>query len=147
ACLTGRFDQRESGPGAMRPRTARDAEEAVRAYYEQPADENLKGDEFITPTMIGEDQQDALSLRIRDGDCAIFYNYRGDRPRELVSAMVLPEFEGSPAIKPSPDTARRGFDRGPRLDIEMVTMTGYSEALAPFVLVAFPKPPKMKNIG
>jgi 2,3-bisphosphoglycerate-independent phosphoglycerate mutase len=142
-CLTGRFDQNKG----LRPHVAPRAEEAVRAYYQHPANDNFKGDEFITPTMIGEDLQDALSMRIRDGDCVIFYNYRGDRPRELVSAFVLPEFDGSPAVKPSPDSGRRGFDRGPKLEIEMVTLTAYSEALAPHVHVAFPKPPKMNNIG
>jgi 2,3-bisphosphoglycerate-independent phosphoglycerate mutase len=97
--------------------------------------------------MVGDDLDDAFSMRIRDGDCIVFYNYRGDRPRELVSAFVLPEFDGSEDIKPSPDSGRRGFDRGPRLDIEMVTMTSYSEALAPHVSVAFPKPPRMRSIA
>jgi 2,3-bisphosphoglycerate-independent phosphoglycerate mutase len=142
-CLTGRFEPRQG----QRPLTARTAAQAVQAHYQSPPSDNLKGDEFVTPNMIGDDLDDALAMRIGDGDCIIFYNYRGDRPRELVSAFVLPEFEDSPAIKPSPDTGRRGFDRGPRLDIEMVTMTAYSEALAPHVNVAFPKPTRMHNIG
>jgi 2,3-bisphosphoglycerate-independent phosphoglycerate mutase len=142
-CLTGRFDQNTG----LRPHIARSGEEAVRAYYEHPANHNFTGDEFIPPTMIGEDLQDAFSTRIRDGDCILFYNYRGDRPRELVSAFVLPEFHGHESVKPSPDSGQRGFDRGPKLDIEMVTMTGYSEALAPYTSIAFPKPPRMANIG
>lgn len=142
-CLTGRFEPQRG----TRPRTATNPLRALRDYYDNPPSDNLKGDEFITPTMIGEDLEDAFATRIRDGDCVIFYNYRGDRPRELVSAFVLPEFLDNPAIKPSPDTGRRGFDRGPRLDIEMVTMTSYSEALAPHVHVAFPKPPRMLNIA
>jgi 2,3-bisphosphoglycerate-independent phosphoglycerate mutase len=141
-CLTGR----SAGP------IAASAEEAIAGFYHNPPDAKMKGDEFITPTMIGASPEQARALRIADGDCVVFYNYRGDRPRELVSALVLPEFEDSPHVQPSPDSGRRGFARGPHphahpLDIEMVTMTAYSEALAPYVKVAFPKPPRMKNIG
>lgn len=142
-CMTGRFEPQHG----ERPRVSTSAVEAVRSYYKNPKPETLKGDEFISPTMIGSDLEDAFAARIRDGDCVIFYNYRGDRPREIVSAFVLPEFEGSPGVKPSPDSGKRGFDRGPRLDIELVTLTAYSEALAPYVSVAFPKPPKMRNIA
>ena len=66
----------------------------------------------------------------RDGDSVIFYNYRGDRPRELTKAFVLPTFTG--------------FDRGPKLDLYFATMTAYEQGLP--VHVAYPKPPKMSNI-
>jgi 2,3-bisphosphoglycerate-independent phosphoglycerate mutase len=137
-CLIGgrRDDQR---------RFARSAEEAVRQFYENPTDPLMKGDEFVTPTMIGRDPADALAWRIKTGDAAIFYNYRGDRPREIVSAFVLPDEEWA-RVKPSPDTGAHGFERGPRPRIRFITMTAYSEALTPYVGVAFPKPPKMVNI-
>jgi 2,3-bisphosphoglycerate-independent phosphoglycerate mutase len=104
----------------------------------------MRGDEFVTPTMVGDSVEDALSRRIADGDAVIFYNYRGDRPREICRAFLLPEFEG--AVKPSPESGARGFDRGPRLDLRFVGMTGYAEDLAPFYEVAFPKPPPLANI-
>src|SRR5213079_831451 len=50
-------------------------------------------------------------------------------------------------VKPSPDTGRKGFDRGTRLDLHFATMAAYEEALNPYVHVAFPKPPKLVNIG
>ena len=47
----------------------------------------------------------------------------------------------------SPDSGKKGFDRGKKLDLHFVTMAAYDEALNPFVHVAFPKPPKLVNIG
>jgi 2,3-bisphosphoglycerate-independent phosphoglycerate mutase len=76
----------------------------------------------------------------------IFYNYRGDRPRELCAAYVFPEREWA-AVKPSPDTGRVGFDRGRKLDLHFVTMTDYWDALSPYVKVAFPKPARMRGIA
>jgi 2,3-bisphosphoglycerate-independent phosphoglycerate mutase len=139
ACLTG-YKWRESG--VLVKGTAADA---VESYYSKPTSDTQKGDEFILPTMIGASESEALSCRIGNGDTVIYYNYRGDRPRELVRAFVLPEFEGS--VKPSPDSGKKGFDRGPKLDLHFVTMAAYEEALNPYVHVAFPKPPKLANIG
>ncbi|HHN78908.1 MAG TPA: 2,3-bisphosphoglycerate-independent phosphoglycerate mutase, partial [Phycisphaerales bacterium] len=114
--------------------------EAIAAYYEAPeGGETLKGDEFVTPRTVG----DAAESRIADGDTVIFFNYRGDRPREICSAFLLDDFHGSDEIAPSPDTGERGFDRGPKLDLDFVIMTPYSERLASLAKVAFPKPPKM----
>ncbi|MBL9002473.1 MAG: 2,3-bisphosphoglycerate-independent phosphoglycerate mutase [Phycisphaerae bacterium] len=135
-CLTGR--------GTLA--TSSDAAEAIQLYYDKPAADNLKGDEFITPTAIGADAASIAESRIRDGDSVIFYNYRGDRPRELSAAFVFPDAQWA-RVKPSPDSGRIGFDRGTKLDLEYVTMTAYWEELAPFVKVAFPKPPKMVNIA
>ena len=137
-CMTGR-----GAKGADIP-IAPTAHDAVRRYYDHPTNDSQRGDEFIVPTMIGADVKDALARRITNGDSVIFVNYRGDRPRELCRAFVLPEFYG--AMKPSPDTGEKGFDRGPRLNLEFATMTGYAEDLRPYVRVAFPKPPKMENI-
>lgn len=132
-CLTGRGD----APHAP------SAEAAIRAYYDAPSGETLRGDEFVTPTAVGTPEQ-VRGSRIADGDSVIFYNYRGDRPRELSAAFVFPD-EKWRNVKPSPDSGVRGFDRGRRLDLHYVTMTAYWEELAPFVSVAFPKPPRMKN--
>jgi 2,3-bisphosphoglycerate-independent phosphoglycerate mutase len=137
ACLTGR------GKGW---RTAPTAEAAMKAHYDTPEKEGMAGDEFTPPTMIGRDEKDAMSRRIADGDTVIFYNYRGDRPREIVSAFVLPDDRWA-AVKPSPESGRKGFDRGKKLDLDFVGMTAYSEELAKHMKVAFPKPPKMANIS
>ncbi|MBZ0171660.1 MAG: 2,3-bisphosphoglycerate-independent phosphoglycerate mutase, partial [Phycisphaerales bacterium] len=128
--LTGRGDALPNFP---------DAQTAIQAYYDQPeGGATLKGDEFISPRTVG----DAAESRIADGDTVIFYNYRGDRPREICSAFLLDDFLGSDELKPSPDSGERGFDRGPKLDLDFVIMTPYSERLAGLARVAFPKPPK-----
>jgi 2,3-bisphosphoglycerate-independent phosphoglycerate mutase len=139
ACLTGRqaLEQRV----LMAPTAA----DAVQHYYEHPSASSQAGDEFITPTMIGTPEE-ACRTRIADGDTVIFYNYRGDRPRELTMAFVLPDGPWA-AVKPSEATGLRGFDRGARLGLRYITMTSYSEDLAPYVRVAFPKPPRMANIA
>ncbi len=135
-CLTGRGEfARAAG-----------ASEALQRYYDAPSGETLRGDEFITPTAIGSDAEIAGS-RLRPGDAAIFYNYRGDRPRELCAALCFPD-DAWAHVKPSPDSGTRGFDRGQRLGLHLVTMTDYWEALTPHVSgVAFPKPPRMVNIA
>jgi 2,3-bisphosphoglycerate-independent phosphoglycerate mutase len=123
---------------------------AIQSYYDKPTSDNMKGDEFIIPCMIGKDIPDALSRRITNNDTVIFYNYRGDRPREIVQAFVLPNDEWAkvaPAPATPPETSIRGFDRGGKLALEFVCMTAYAEFLNPFVKVAFPKPAKMKNIA
>jgi 2,3-bisphosphoglycerate-independent phosphoglycerate mutase len=128
-------------------RTAASAAEAIQAYYDAPSGDTLKGDEFVIPTAIGVSPQDIADSRVKAGDSVIFYNYRGDRPRELSAAFCFPDEEWA-KVKPSPDTGRAGFDRSKRLDLHYVIMTEYWDKLVPFVQgVAFPKPPKMKHIG
>ena len=107
----------------------RSAEEAIQHYYEHPTEPNMAGDEFITPSVISDDGQTPRAV-ITNGDSVIFYNYRGDRPREITKAFVLDDF--------------KGFDRGPKLDLYYATMTAYETGLP--VHVAYPKPPKMINI-
>lgn len=82
---------------------------------------------------------------MKDGDTVIFYNYRGDRPRELIQAFVLDEFLGK--VKASPDSGLKGFERGAKLKLNFVTMAEYWDALNPYVKVAFPRPPKFVNIA
>ncbi len=101
------------------------AAEAVREFYDNNPDPNRRGDEFVTPRTVG----DSAESRVKSGDAVIFYNYRGDRPRELTKAFTLEDFDG--------------FERQ-KLDLRFVTMTAYEVGLP--VNVAFPKPPKMTNI-
>lgn len=109
--------------------TARSATEAVEFAYNNPIDEARKGDEFVVPTMVVDDSGKPVGI-IRDGDAVIFFNFRGDRPRELTRAFIEENFDG--------------FERGPRLDIHYATMTNYQKGLCPNVI--FDKPPKMPDI-
>jgi 2,3-bisphosphoglycerate-independent phosphoglycerate mutase len=103
----------------------------------------MSGDEFITPCVItgaappaaGSINSGGLRfspglITVRDNDSVLFYNYRGDRPRELTKAFVLDDFAG--------------FDRGAKLRLHYTTLTAYEQNLP--VHVAYPKPPKMTNI-
>ncbi|BAM03664.1 2,3-bisphosphoglycerate-independent phosphoglycerate mutase [Phycisphaera mikurensis] len=132
-----------TGRGETPPSFA-DAASAAQAYYDAPTNDSQAGDEFITPRTIGEDP---AGTRVSAGDAVVFYNYRGDRPRELVRAFMQPDFHGN--VPPSPDTGERGFDRGPDLGLRFVCMTAYDEGFTGFpgVTVAYPKPPKMGGIG
>ena len=136
-CLTGIHARK------LKVLWAATANEAIQRYYDHPTENSQCGDEFITPTMIGKSVDSALAERIRDGDTVIFYNYRGDRPREITKAFTLPDDQWA-EVTPSPDTEQRGFNRSRRLDLRFVTMTGYEKKLP--VEVAFPKPPKMVDI-
>ncbi len=116
---------------------------AMQAYYDSPDNPSQQGDEFITPRVVGSDWQ---STRIKDGDTILFYNYRGDRPREITRAFVFPDDKWA-KVKPSPDSGKNGFERGKKLNVRYVTMTAYEEELGTYVQVAFPKPPKMNDIA
>jgi len=99
------------------------AEAVARSYKEGVTDE------FIEPTaIVNEDNE--LTATINNGDGVVFLNFRGDRPREITRAFVQPDFKDFPRTK-KPETY-------------FVCMTEYDATIpAP---VAFPKPPKMKNI-
>jgi len=61
------------------------AVEAVRATYAEKVT-----DEFIPPTVIVDGDTPVATLR--DGDAAIFFNFRADRARELTRALAVPGF-------------------------------------------------------
>jgi 2,3-bisphosphoglycerate-independent phosphoglycerate mutase len=114
---------------------------AIQDYYDNPTNDSQNGDEFITPRFVGKPDP------ISDGDTVIFYNYRGDRPREITRAFMQPDFQGN--VPPSPDSGEKGFDRGDKLNLRYVTMTAYDETFKEFpgLEVAYPKPPKMQDVG
>ncbi len=118
-CLTGRNIER----------MAKSAEEAVRGYYDNPLSASQKGDEFIEPTAVAGDDGKPLAL-VEDGDAVIFFNFRGDRPRELTRAFIEEGFDG--------------FDRGQKLDLYYAILTNYQEGLCDKII--FTKPPKMPHI-
>ena len=141
ACLTAAWPPETLAVAGAR-RTTSSATEAVQEYYDRPSEPNRSGDEFIDPTQIVEptDEGTLVGLpRIADGDAVIFFNFRGDRPRELTKAFVLDDHRWA-------KVQGGGFDRGPKLDdLYFCTMTGY-EAGLPVTAVAFEKPPKMPDI-
>ncbi len=139
ATLTGRrvmHPELDSDDAA--PARTRDAIAAVRAHYDAPGDPGRAGDEFFPPTQItGAD--DAPLATISDGDAVIFFNFRGDRPREITKAFVLDDASWG-AVK------NGGFERGARIDnLFYVGMTNYESGL-PMSAIAFDKPPKMPGI-
>jgi len=108
------------GKGLKAPSTA----EAIAKSYQ-----NNVTDEFIEPTCIVNQNNEPVAT-IGDGDGVVFFNFRGDRPRELTRAFVDPDF--------------KDFPRTTKAQVYYVCMTEYDATIpAP---VAFPKPPKMKNI-
>ncbi len=73
------------------------------------------GDEFLEPVRLDEGM-------VKAGDGLVCFNFRPDRVRQLIRALVLPEFSG--------------FARTPIPDLDVVTFTQYEKGLP--VAVAFP---------
>lgn len=100
------------------------ATEAVKQSYK-----NHVTDEFIEPTCIITGENEPVAT-VTDGDGIVFFNFRGDRPREITRSFVEDDFKEFPrTVKP---------------DIFFACMTEYDAQIP--AAVAFNKPPKMKNI-
>ncbi len=141
ACLTGRSVGAVPTPETegLNVRTAASAQRAVEAYYEHPTDPSREGDEFIVPTRVEPTTGNGSKGIIESGDAVIFFNYRGDRPRQLTRAFVLADQQWSRA-------AGGGFDRGrPLENLYFCTMTGYQEGLG-VSAIAFEKPPPLPEM-
>ena len=82
-------------------RRASDPVEAVETAYERG-----ETDEFVEPTVIDE------APALEDGDSVFFFNFRGDRARQMTRMVngIEPEWEGDK-----------------ELDVEFATMTSYDE--------------------
>jgi 2,3-bisphosphoglycerate-independent phosphoglycerate mutase len=119
------------------------ARAALERYYANPSEPTMQGDEFVPPTVISEDGRRPLAT-IADGDSIIFFNFRGDRPRQLCQALTLDTFPFRGKDKAGQER-QMGFERGPKLDVFFATLTAYAEGLSPHV--AFPKPPKMGAVA
>ncbi len=79
-------------------------------------------DEFLVPTVIVNAAGEPVAP-MRDGDVALFFNYRGDRAREITRALALPDFNE--------------FDRGPLRLGRFVCLAQYDERFVDLP-VAFP---------
>ncbi len=96
---------------------------AIRAAYARDI-----SDEFIPPTVIGE------YAGMRDGDAILSFNFRADRVRQLLAAMLDPGFEAFPRPRVPRFTAAVG-------------MTPYSEALDRSMAALFPPEPLVHVLG
>ncbi|MFW5929559.1 MAG: 2,3-bisphosphoglycerate-independent phosphoglycerate mutase, partial [Halobacteriota archaeon] len=101
-------------------RRADDAVEAVERAYDRG-----ETDEFVEPTVVGD------SAAVDDGDSVFFFNFRGDRARQLTRMIngIEPEW-------PDGDTA---------LDVEFASMTAYDEDYD--LPVAFPSSQPANVLG
>jgi 2,3-bisphosphoglycerate-independent phosphoglycerate mutase len=84
--------------------------EAIEASYASNV-----GDEFLEPLRLSDDL-------IASGDGLVCFNFRPDRVRQLIRALVLPTFDN--------------FERSLITDLDVVTFTQYEKGLP--VAVAFP---------
>ncbi|MBU0638272.1 MAG: 2,3-bisphosphoglycerate-independent phosphoglycerate mutase [Planctomycetes bacterium] len=127
------------GEGAVAP----SAVEALEHYYANPSEPNMHGDEFVEPTIISKNARTPVAT-VQDGDAILFWNFRGDRPRQITRAFTSDTFPYRTVDKTGAER-EFGFQRGKKLDVYYVTMTAYESSLP--VKVVFPKPPKMENIA
>ncbi|MDF1577627.1 MAG: 2,3-bisphosphoglycerate-independent phosphoglycerate mutase [Desulfobulbales bacterium] len=68
--------------------TASEPLAAIRDAYDRG-----ETDEFIKPAVIVDQDRKPLA-RVGDNDCAIFFNFRADRARQLTRAFTSPGFDG-----------------------------------------------------
>ena len=99
---------------------APDAQAAIKAAHETG-----HTDEFVSPTVIG------AYRGMRAGDGILCFNFRADRVREILAALLDPGFEGFPRERIPFATA--------------LGMTRYSDALAKLMPSLFP-PQSMANL-
>ncbi len=100
-----------------------DPDDAVRDAYAYDV-----FDEFVLPAAIGD------YAGMRDGDGILCFNFRSDRVREILGALLEPGFDGFPRA------------RVPHF-VAAVGMTRYSDELAPFMDVMFPPEPLDHLLG
>ena len=96
--------------------------DALTAFYARDV-----SDEFIEPCIIGDFEG------VNPGDSMFFINFRGDRARQWISSLTLPDFNHFSTSSPSLST--------------ILTMTDYSAELLPYHLTLFPKVPVKDGLG
>jgi 2,3-bisphosphoglycerate-independent phosphoglycerate mutase len=102
--------------------TVTDPLDAIGKAYESG-----KTDEFILPVVVTQNGKAVAPMR--DGDALICFNYRSDRMRQIVRALIDPAFEG--------------FDITNRPKVSVATLTNYDKTFP--VPVAF-QPTSMDRI-
>ena len=105
---------------------------AIQQHVAHPISNTERGDEFMPPTRLLSEGV------IESGDTVIFFNFRGDRPRELCKAFVLDDAAWK-------NIQGGGFDRAPHpTQLHFLTMSQYERGLPTQVM--FTRPDNMKNI-
>ena len=126
ATISGRYYAMDRDRRWDRVQLAYNAIVSARGPHEQDPDQVLEAayaagitDEFVLPTVLhGFDG-------IQDGDGIVSFNFRADRIRQLLNAIL--------------DTDFAGFERGPPPKLcGVVAMTRYSDDLADRLMVLFP---------
>lgn len=85
-------------------------------------------DEFVLPMALGGYHG------MKDGDGLLFVNFRADRAREILSALLLPDFDG--------------FERKKQVSfVEAVGMVEYSDTLKPVMHTLFPPKSIANGLG
>jgi 2,3-bisphosphoglycerate-independent phosphoglycerate mutase len=108
--------------------------EAVGPHYADPASVvddaygNGVTDEFVVPSCVNGYRG------MQDGDGLLCFNFRADRVREILSAILDPDFDGFPRKRVIRFAAAVG-------------MTQYSTALDPFLLTLFPPQAMSHKLG
>jgi 2,3-bisphosphoglycerate-independent phosphoglycerate mutase len=80
--------------------------DAIRKTYEAG-----KTDEFMLPVVVTENGKAVAPMK--DGDAVICFNYRSDRMRQIVRALIDPSFDG--------------FDVSRRPKVSVITLTSYDK--------------------
>ncbi len=128
---------------------AKSYQEAIDSSYQEK-----RTDEFILPTMI-VDEKGQPRGSIKNNDAVIFFNFRGDRAKQLTEAFVLPTLDNLQSrifhfdekiTWPEQETkVVKTFERGKQLsNLYFVTMTEYAKSLPvsgvviPHLVVAYP---------
>ena len=117
----GRWERIQRGYDAIvhgRGLTAPNPVSAIRAAYARGED-----DEFVQPTVVTAAEGASQDGTVRDGDAVVHWNFRADRARQLVHALVDGDFAWFPRDSPPSN-------------LLVVTMTEYEKGLP--VQVAFP---------
>lgn len=138
------YDALVSGLSQFKGTSAR---QLIEAAYERG-----ETDEFIKPSLV---LFNGGPVMIADGDSAVFFNYRIDRPRELSMAFTIPDFENLKTFSFYKDPSKSGrqeitakfdktFTRKKILqNFYFVSMTLYDKKI-PVSAIAFP-PEEIKN--
>ncbi|MBW7852550.1 MAG: 2,3-bisphosphoglycerate-independent phosphoglycerate mutase [Rhodospirillales bacterium] len=108
---------------AAQGKRAPDPLTAIQASYDAG-----QTDEFMLPTVIGD------YAGMADGDGVLMANFRADRVREILAALLDPDFDGFPRERMVRFAARLG-------------MTEYSVELTRFLSVLFPAQPLTRILG
>jgi 2,3-bisphosphoglycerate-independent phosphoglycerate mutase len=119
------YDLLVHGRGRAGSIPAASGEQAVKDAYERG-----ETDEFIEPTLVGEE------ARIRPGDSVVCFNFRPDRMRELVRALAEPGFGSTGEQLPG----WQGRGGAPAVE-RLTTLTEYEQGW-PYPVAFAPERPK-----